>query len=130
MNRQQRRTRVKLSREEWAMRMTELRKTMPQGLDDLGMGQLLMEIIVNEQLNISHESLATLVGVACVCMDRVWKSLPKATHVDKDGNPVYSVEQIAAFTGQTAEQVQSGITQFAQATGQTLVAAADIEPLH
>lgn len=131
MNRQQKRARVPISRAQWCLQMAELGKTMPaQKLDDLGMAQLLTEIIVNEQLTVSADSLATLVGLACACMERLTQAMPPATHVDKDGRPMYRTEQVAALTGQTKEQVQAGLAEFAEASGQTFAADADVHPLH
>lgn len=131
MNRQQKRTRIKLTRAEWCLRMAELQKTMPKDpLDDIGMAQLLTGIIVDEQLNVSETNLATLVGLACACMERAWKALPPAKHVDTNGRPVYSVEQVAAWTGQTEAQTLQGLTAIAEETGVTLACDTDVQPLH
>ena len=131
MNRQQRRARVKLNRAEWCLRIQALGKSLPQEkLSDVGMAQLLTEIIVDEQLNISDTSLATLASLACACMDRAIQALPPATHVDQDGHPVYSAEQIAAFTGQAAAQVEQGLGEFAKEAGETFATGADVQPLH
>lgn len=131
MNRQQRRTRVRLTRAQWCLQMNELRKTMPKEQpDDMAVAQLLTEIIVDEQLNVSEASLAMLCGLACACMERAMQKLPPATHVDKDGRPVYSAEQIAAFTGQTKEQTLQGLAEFSKQTGETLASDADVQPLH
>ncbi len=131
MNRQQRRARTAYSRAQWCLQMAELRKNMPTDkLDDVSMAQLLTEIIVNEQLNVSEDSLGMLVGLACACMDRAMQAMPPASHVDKDGRPMYSAEQVGALTGQTKDQVLAGLAELARQTGQTLATDADVHPLH
>jgi hypothetical protein len=37
---------------------------------------------------------------------------PKPTHVDADGNPLYCVEELAAFFGQTPDEAQESFQAF------------------
>jgi hypothetical protein len=131
MNRQQRRSRPHLSRAEWSLRINELRKSMPKQLPgDVDIVQMLMDIIVAEQTQLADESLAVLCGLACALTERAMQSLPKPTHVDKDGTPVYSAAQIAAWTGQSHEETLRGLSEFAKQTGATYAGDDDVQPLH
>lgn len=131
MNRQQRRARVSLSRSQWVMQMRELSKRLPKdGPDDLAIAQLLTDVIVAEQLNVSDDSLATLVGLATSCMNRTMQKLPPAKYADKDGRPMYSEHELAAFTGQTVEQTRSSLEAFAKEAGVPLDTTQHLQPLH
>ncbi len=131
MNRHQRRARPKLSRAEWSVQLSELRKKFPKDMpDERGIAQLLIGIIVDEQLNISDVNLATLAGLTCGFMDRALEKLPQATRVNQDGMPVYSIEQIANFVGQTPAEIESGLKAFAKEVGAEIYSAGDVSPLH
>lgn len=131
MNRQQRRARAPLTRAQWAMQMNELHKRLPKELpDDMTIAQLLMDVIVQEQTRVSDESLAMLVGMASACMARAMQKLPPAKYADKNGRPVYSEQDVAAFTGQTVEQARSGLAAFAKEAGVPLTPTNDVQPLH
>lgn len=130
MNRQQRRSRNKLTRAEWSLRLVELQKTTPGLPGDLETAQLLMGIIVDEQLNISDMNLATLAGLCCGHMARAMKEIPPATHADKNGTPMFTDQQVAEFTGMPVEEVRASITAYFKEIGVEPSNQGDVFPLH
>jgi hypothetical protein len=72
----------------------------------------LLDVIEDEQNNISDDGMATLCGLAGMfCRDGVDAAMPQHTRVDAQGAPVYTEQEMAKAFGGTPEQVRAYVDQ-------------------
>ncbi|BBE51803.1 hypothetical protein OYT1_ch2287 [Ferriphaselus amnicola] len=113
------------------LQLIELSQKLPNfpgTLDDFTLADVLMELLEAEQLNIGKQSAAVLLGLVKKLTDRAITNAPKPAQVNGDGEPVYTVAEIAAITGETPEAVRSGIEAIRQEGGGAAVNALMADP--
>jgi hypothetical protein len=114
--------------------LVQLSKSAPGLPDDLTIANLLLEVITDEQGRLKDTSNAVLCGLAAAHLARFNKTLPTARHVNAKGEPVYTEEDVAKFTGRSVAQVRSQVDELFREGGAdtdiSRASAEELQPIH